>query len=249
METKDYISIAIPIASFLLGILSGGIIIPRLTAKRKILAWAVVSENEIIPKEMAQSLGIPVTIMVGQENPTSLTTVNVKLGNNGNDIIENTTIAITSNTESKILNTRIRTSGEFEKRTKTAHNENVCSVTFEFLNPEHSVDVELLISNYSPGSTTVDAAAPGVILRRQEVTHWNLSTPFFISLAFPLLGLKYNPEGNPGSLALQDIVKELRSLRDLATTYTKTTKGPGPITTKQVLDSLPTSPETSEPQK
>ena len=58
METRDYISIAGWIVTFFLGAISAGIVVPRLNRKRKIIAWAVISESDLIPRELSQVLGI-----------------------------------------------------------------------------------------------------------------------------------------------------------------------------------------------
>jgi hypothetical protein len=84
MEPKDFIPIVGWIVVFCLGILSA-VIVARLTKKRKILAWASVAENELVPKQLSDRLGIPVVLKVGTETPTSLTTIQLRIGSGGND--------------------------------------------------------------------------------------------------------------------------------------------------------------------
>jgi hypothetical protein len=65
MEPKDYIPIIGWIVTFALGALSGGIIVPRLARKRKILAWAIMAESDLIPRELSKQIGLPVVLQVG----------------------------------------------------------------------------------------------------------------------------------------------------------------------------------------
>ena len=62
METRDILTVSGWLVSCILSILAGGWIIPRITKKKKILAWAVSSESELISKAIHQQLSMPVSI-------------------------------------------------------------------------------------------------------------------------------------------------------------------------------------------
>ncbi|NUN63225.1 hypothetical protein HCU40_00335 [Pseudanabaena biceps] len=72
---------------------------PRLNRKRKIIAWAVISESDLIPRELSQVLGIQVTVQVGDFKPDSLSTVKLRFGSIGNDIVENLLLQLPSTRE------------------------------------------------------------------------------------------------------------------------------------------------------
>jgi hypothetical protein len=63
-------------------------VVPRLTLKRKVLAWGVAAETELVPRELSEALGVPVVLQVGAERPSSLTSVVVVLACTGNAIME-----------------------------------------------------------------------------------------------------------------------------------------------------------------
>jgi len=149
MEPKDIVPIVGWIVVFFLGILSGGVIVPYLAKKRKVFAWATLSENEIVPKELSKRLGIPVVLQVGPETPASLTTCHLRFGSGGNEVIENLRFSVTFNKGGKILNVRaLDDLGEYGKHVSWSHDGDSCTMQLEFLNPETTFDMEFLISNY-----------------------------------------------------------------------------------------------------
>ena len=80
METRDLLTIIGWPVSCLLSIFAGGWLIPRLTKKKKILLWAVVTEGELISKDIHQDLSLPVSIQVGGATRESLSLVTIRLG-------------------------------------------------------------------------------------------------------------------------------------------------------------------------
>jgi hypothetical protein len=214
MELKDWIPIAGWAVTFGLGVLSGGFIIPRLTAKRKIIDWAVLSENELIPKELSQVLGVPVVIQVGLEQPISLSTVHLRVRGGGNETIENVAVRVNFIADSKVLNIRpIHELGEYGQYVQWVFNQNSCRIEMQFLNPDAFFDLEILLSDYTLSSITVDAAAPGVRVRRKDALQLNLPTSVFgkllSGLTLDLMGIRYDPSAEP----MRQIVQELRELR------------------------------------
>jgi hypothetical protein len=65
MRPIDWIPVVGWFVVFVLGIVSGGVVIPRLTIKRKKMAWGVAAETELVPRELSQTLGVPVVLQVG----------------------------------------------------------------------------------------------------------------------------------------------------------------------------------------
>jgi hypothetical protein len=64
MQPKDWIPVIGWFVVFILGIISG-VVVPRLTLKRKIMAWGVAAETELVPRVLSQTLGVPVVLQVG----------------------------------------------------------------------------------------------------------------------------------------------------------------------------------------
>ena len=71
MDHKDLLTIIGWPVTFLMG-MSSALLAFRLTRKRQLLAWAITDETEIIPRELSKSLGLPVSIQVGDATPASL---------------------------------------------------------------------------------------------------------------------------------------------------------------------------------
>lgn len=65
MDTKEILTVVGWVVSCLLSVIGGGILIPRLTKKKKILSWAVVAESELIARNLHDSLSLPLSMRVG----------------------------------------------------------------------------------------------------------------------------------------------------------------------------------------
>lgn len=217
-EIKDYFPFVVPLITFVLGIISG-VVLPKLTAKRKLLRWALVSENDVIPKELSKTLGLPVLLQVGTENPSSIGTVRVKLISGGNEIIDKFDAVVKFNKSTKILKVRATAdNGEFKKKIVTQTDKNLCTVSFPFFNPGESVDLEFVLSGYEMSSVTLSAASAGLHVERRDASKARSTVLETIlgstlsSVTFSAMGVSYDPK----SESLKDIVKELRAIRQMS---------------------------------
>jgi hypothetical protein len=197
MEPKDFIPIIGWIVTFVLGVLSGGVIIPRLTRKRKILAWAVMSESDLIPRELSKQIGLPVVLEVGNYNPESLSIVKIRFGSAGNDVVEKITIAIYFQSGAHIIDARPASSlREYGKNgIQWNTDQNFCNLEVAFINPGKSFEFEFILSNHERGIIDVQAPAPGLGLQRTSPTVWDVEVHPLIarSIGLSFLGIRIDP--------------------------------------------------------
>lgn len=210
MDGSNLLTIIGWIVTFLLGIIAT-IIVQRFHRKRMILAWTVLSENTLFPKDVSIDLDVPVRVVVGGSLQESLSTVNIRIGSGGNEVIKDFNAVVTMNPKAKIIRAKLLNDiGEFSKHISWNASSNRLDIRFEYLNPEiRKVDLELLVGSYELGSTTVDLSAPGVVLTRREAARWDIKVSFLKSLAFPIMGVRFDPTVSP----LEEIAAELRHLR------------------------------------
>jgi len=212
MELKDWITIVGWPVVFALGILSGGFIIPRLTRKRRILSWALVNQSEVVPRELSRILGIPVILKVGDAEPASLSLVTMRIGNSGNEVIEKIDLIAAFNTSAAVINVRTAVDlGEYKKHINWEIDKSKCNIRAAFINPGRSFELEFILSNYEAGAAEIDAAAPGLELRRLDPTRWEIPSSFLKGVGLNLIGLRYDPS----AIATTRIAEELRSIRML----------------------------------
>jgi hypothetical protein len=216
MDTKEILTIASWPITLVFGILSGGFIVPRLTRKRQILTWATMTEADLIPRELSQRLGLPVTLKVGDAAPSSLTSLTIRIGNSGNEVITDVPVVIRLNKEASILNVRLSEGqGEYGKKITWVTEGNRCTIIPSFINPGRNFELELLASDFNSGSAEVDAAAPGLERRRTSASLWNqiLATQSGLmrdlKVTIPLTGIGYDS----GAAAMAILAEELRALR------------------------------------
>jgi hypothetical protein len=216
MEPKDYIPIIGWMVTFTLGVLSGGIIIPRLARKRKILAWAIMSESDLIPRELSKQIGLPVVFQVGNYNPDSLSITKIRFGNAGNDVVEKVTIVIYFQSGAHIIDARLASNlREYEKGIQCNTDKNFCHLEVSFINPGKSFEFEFILSNHEEGIIDVQAPAPGLELQKTSPTGWDNRVSSLIersilrSIGLSFLGITIDPTAN----AMNQIADELRSIR------------------------------------
>lgn len=212
METRDYITVIGWGITFILGAISAGVIVPRLNRKRKVIAWAVISENDLIPREISQVLGIQVTIQVGDYQPNSLSTVKLRFGSIGNDIVEKIYLVVTFNKETSILRVQsVKELGEYGKIIKWKQENNCCRIDISFINPGSSFELEFLLSNHDPGNINVDAAEPGLELIRKvpSILDAEISPSILRMVRVGILGFSIEPT----AIAMAEIADELRQIR------------------------------------
>lgn len=215
MQFKDYLPVIGWFITFALGVLSGGIIIPRLTKKRKVIAWAVMSESDLIPRELAQVLNMPVVLQVGNYQPNSLSLVKLRFGNAGNDVIENFRIAVSFSERASILEVRpIKILREYRNKINWTFQNNTCHLEVEFINPGKSFELEYILNDHEAGAIDVDLAGPGLELRRQAASLWDKEfSPTIGKLqrgfGVNLLGFQIDYT----AIAMTEIAEELREIR------------------------------------
>lgn len=209
MSTSDWIQVASWIVTFILGV-AAAIIAQRLTTKKKIVAWALLSENDLFPREISADLGVPVRVLVGSSEQDSLSSVRVRIGGGGDEVVENVSLAVNFNQSSIILQVRpVDDLGEFAKYVRWEIKENSCRIQADFLNPGKRIELEFLVSGYETSSVNVDLAAPGVELRRRDPTRWDVPTSWLQGFTLQLMGIRYDPT----AATMREIAEELRGLR------------------------------------
>lgn len=210
METRDIITMIGWPVTCVLSILAGGIIVPKLTGRRKILSWAVISENDLVPKELQASLSVPIRMEVDGKPLRSLCSVSLRVGNSGNEVIEDQSASIIIGSSARVLNIKLSESlGEYSKYFEVVTDGLMTTLRFAHLNPDQSIELEILLSEYEQGSIALDASGPGLRVRRTELSNWNISTSIFRSISLSLLGVRYDPAVSP----MAEIAAELKALR------------------------------------
>jgi hypothetical protein len=200
IDTKELLTIITWPVTFPLRIASG-LILPRLTRKGQVLTWAIVSEADLIPRELSEALGIPVVLQVGDARPSSLSALTIRVGNSGNEIIKDLTMALVLNAGASILSTCFSTKpGEYARHVRWVSDKAKCRITAAFINPKQNFELEILSSAYESGTAGVDASAPGVEVRKTTAIRWD---------AVVVKRMKYDP----GRAAMSEVADEIRALR------------------------------------
>lgn len=212
MDYKPYIPVIGWIVTFFLGVLSAGVLVPRLTRKRKVISWAVMAETELVPRELAETLALPVVLKVGEHQLKSLSIVQIRFGSGGNELIENVSLSVSFGTDSHILKIRATSDlGEYSKKISWATETDRFHLNVGFINPGTYFELEILLSNYERGNADVDLALPGVEIKRQQASNWDLAMSVNLarSLGLNFFGLRYDPSAR----AMGEIADELKSIR------------------------------------
>lgn len=212
MDLKDWITPIGWLVTFTLGALSAGVIVPRLTRKRKIVAWSLLDETNVVPRELSEILGLPVVLQVGDQRPVSLSVVKIRFCAIGNEVIDNIALVATFGKDAHILRVRaVKDLGEYAKQISWVHEGGRCELKIAFFNPGRCFDLEFLLSGYEQGTADVDGSGPGLELQRRKGTILDLNVRGSVlrSISLSLLGFRYDP----GVSAMSEIAEELRVIR------------------------------------
>lgn len=217
MQPDNWIPILGWLVTFALGILSGGFILPRLTRKRTILKWALVSESDIVPKQLSELLGLPVVLLVGSATPASLSVVKLRIGSGGEEVIKDLDFVVSFSPGASILNVRpVDDLGEYNRHLKWKIDHSKCRLSAAFLNPRQGFELEFLVSDYEQGTADVDAAAAGLEMRRRDPTKWEIPTSVLRGIGLSIIGARHDPT----AISMSEIATELRAVRRYLTRAT-----------------------------
>ncbi|MEM7625977.1 MAG: hypothetical protein AAF333_10135 [Planctomycetota bacterium] len=207
-ESFDWLTPVGWVVTFVFGIAST-IIIQRISRKKKQISWSLLSEAELFSQQVAESTSMPVKVIVGESENTSLSAVNMRIGNTGNEVINEVSMLIKFNDGAAILKHEIENDlGEYGKNVCRDAQGPSLRIEFKFINPKQIIDLEILLGDYLPGSTQLDCAAPGVELRQQAMGRWDLSVGIFKSFAMGIAGIRYEPTVVP----LIEVAETLRAI-------------------------------------
>jgi hypothetical protein len=130
----------------------------------------------------------------------------------GDDIVEKFALAVTFNKGTSILRTQpVVDLGEYGKNITWKNDQNCCRIDISFINPRSSFELEFLLSNHEQANITVDAAEPGLELRRKipSVLDAEISSSILRGFSFGLLGFRIEPT----AISMAEIADELRQIR------------------------------------
>jgi hypothetical protein len=210
----------VTIAGWIVGPFVGTVIaiVSRRRSERleRVLAWAVVTEAEIIKREIGESL--PVKVSVGGKEEDSLSIIRVQIGSSGYKALEVLEVVIRFGERSRLVHSKIlpNVSKEFEKKISVASGQDgddyTCAVRLPFLNIGQSVLLEFMVANYKIGDVAVDCAEKGMEVRKTSPVRFEaalLPPGKPIALIWQAFGFSYDetPE------ILRQIAEELRELR------------------------------------
>ncbi len=185
----------------------------RLSTKRKIVAWTVFNEVDLLNKTLAGNL--PVEIRIAGKRQTSVTMIRVRLGGAGNETIEKIAPSIRFPGAKLLHAAVVGDLKDYGKHValKWKRGESICSVELSFLNPGQTIELEFLASDYDKAEA--DLAAPGVALKYENASGWESSVlnaaVSFTSIGFSLLGVgvRVSPAPSP----MNEIARELTAIR------------------------------------
>ena len=167
LDIGNFITIIGWIVSFALGLLSA-LIVQKRGKLRKVLAWSLVSESDLLSRETLDELeagfGVPIRVLIRDREETELSTIRVRVLNSGNVELQNLTLHFKFGPEARVYVGRyIGDLGVFRKKLKLEKHETTATLEIMHINPAQEFEVEFLVSKYRHDHFTVDMAEPGII--------------------------------------------------------------------------------------
>ena len=149
-------------------------------------------------------------LQVGDARPSSLTALTVRIGNSGNEVIKDLTMAIVLNEGATILNARFSVDpSEYAGHVRWTLDKAKCRITADFINRKQKFELEVLSSAYESGTAELDASAPEVKVRKTSAIRWDSAVVKGVKLSIPFAGIGYDS----GSAAMSEVADEIRAIR------------------------------------
>ncbi len=195
-----------------------GILVGRFNRPKKRLIWSVMSEARLVDEQSMKDAPTPLRVTIGDSVVQNVALVRVRLGNGGNQEIIGAKAHIVFPDGALVHAARLGSAelnGAFSRTVAFTIAGSRVEVTFEHINPNRNVDVDLLVSGYPGGALTIEMAEPGVEVIRRESSWWARPiTGVFgqftaVSLDVAGVGVRYNP----AAPALMEMADEMRRLR------------------------------------
>jgi hypothetical protein len=195
-----------------------GLIIGRVTRPKRTLLWSVMNESRLLNEGLLEYVRAPIQVFVSGNAVDNVASTTLRLGNTGNQTITNATAHIEFPVGTVVQRVRLGSGiGVFEKTINITWSENRAELTFQHINADQKIDVELLVSNYAGNDVKVEMAAPDVTVLRGDSGSWSSSRlaraiSATTEFSFGFLGI-VSVKTNPMALVMLEMTEELRRIR------------------------------------
>jgi hypothetical protein len=176
MSSSDWVNVIGWFVSFILGTISATFV-QNYFQQRKIIAWAVVGELNIITPEAFSGFNVPIKIFIDNQEETSISVVKIRLGNKGNTEITNLSIQFNFGNNANVYGGEFSGKlGVYRNSIKLSKSGNSAAIDIDYINKNQSFDIDFYVGKYIMGEVSADMAKAGVELRKTQFTQWDLIT-------------------------------------------------------------------------
>jgi len=176
MSSSDWVNVIGWFVSFILGTISATFV-QNYFQQRKIIAWAVVGELNIITPEAFSGFNVPIKIFIDNQEETSISVVKIRLGNKGNTEITNLSIQFNFGNNANVYGGEFSGKlGVYRNSIKLSKSGNSAAIDIDYINKNQSFDIDFYVGKYIMVEVSADMAKAGVELRKTQFTQWDLIT-------------------------------------------------------------------------
>jgi hypothetical protein len=192
MNTGDILTIGWAVASFL-SMVAIARHIRQVTKPRKVLLWAVVAENERVSPEAYPQLQLSASVQASDGPRTRLSSVTLRIGNAGTEVIEQTEPTIQRNAGASLLSIVPRFGrGQDPTCVQGKIEGDSGRIAFSHISPGFDCEIDLLLSDYQAGSLAIVEPSSEVNLRRCDPKRWAFTALCSQNFGLRFYGLKYD---------------------------------------------------------
>jgi|GEM_PF-2946190 len=176
MSSSDWVNVIGWFVSFILGTISATFV-QNYFQQRKIIAWAVVGELNIITPEAFSGFNVPIKFFIDNQEETSISVVKIRLGNKGNTEITNLSIQFNFGNNANVYGGEFSGKlGVYRNSIKLSKSGNSAAIDIDYINKNQSFDIDFYVGKYIMVEVSADMAKAGVELRKTQFTQWDLIT-------------------------------------------------------------------------
>lgn len=155
--------------------------------ERKVLAWSVVTQTNILYEALA-GVGSSIEILVDGQKVTNLSLVRIRVENKGNKEIENVNnFTFSFGNSAKIYKSQVSPQGSYGSTITIDYSGNSAKISLEFINRRQSFEIDFLVDGYITDKVEAELLMPGVTLKKDQGDNFPSLVISFLSIVIIVL--------------------------------------------------------------
>jgi hypothetical protein len=164
MPTKG--TLIVMAVSFVSGLGIATYVVSRWCRLSRLLRWDIAGQSHLVPQQLSEIIGLPVSMRVGEQEINSFSVVSVSLTSAGTLTLASLVCLVTGNDGSEVLGVKIIEGGIRADNVSCNIDNHYCRINVKKLDPGENVFLEIIVRDYEYDSLKVEVFDPAITVVR-----------------------------------------------------------------------------------